>query len=396
MDLKQKALELHLKSQGKIAMVSKVPLDGKEALSLAYSPGVAEPCKEIARDKENAYLYTSKSNTIAMISDGSAVLGLGDIGALASLPVLEGKAILLKHFANVDTYPVCIDTKDTETIIQTIKLIAPTYGAINLEDISAPRCVEIERRLIDELDIPVFHDDQHGTAIVVTAGIINSCRLLKKSITELTVALSGTGAAGSSVARMLKKVGVKTIYGYNIEGVVSKDKYDSYDFLLKELLDQGILDSKVDHDNTLASIIKDADVFIGVSAANLVSAEMVKSMKKDAIIFAMANPIPEVMPDVALNAGARIVGTGRSDFPNQVNNLLAFPGLFRGALDAKATKINEEMKLAAAYALAGIISDDELTEDYIIPSPFDDRVVKVVSQAVNEMAHHTNVIRRKK
>lgn len=310
------------------------------------------------------------------------------------MPVMEGKALLLKKFADIDAIAIVLDTQDSEEIIKTVKYLAPTFGAINLEDISAPKCVEIERRLINELNIPIFHDDQHGTAIVVTAALINAAKLVKKEIKDLTVAISGTGAAGSSIMRMLKRLGVKTIYGYNSKGVVDIKNYDKYNFLIKELLDDGVISTPVNHDNTLKSIMVDADVFIGVSAPNLVDKEMVSLMNKDSIIFALANPLPEILPDEAKLGGARVIGTGRSDFPNQINNLLAFPGIFKGALMAKATKITEEMKLEAAYAIASLINDDELSEDYIVPSTFDDRVVKAVSEAVRKVAIESNVIRK--
>lgn len=391
MDLKERALELHKVHQGKLEMKSKVKIENQEDLALAYTPGVAYACKEIEKDESLAYTYTSKSNMVAVITDGSAVLGLGNIGPYAAIPVMEGKSILLKELANVDSFPICLKTQDVEEIIKTVKYLEPTLGAINLEDISAPRCVEIERRLIKEMNIPVFHDDQHGTSIIVASAFLNIERLTKRPLKDMTVVLSGTGAAGSMVARMLKKIGVGKIYAYNITGVVDKKKYDSYDFLIKELIDEGIFDTKEQHDNTLASILKGADAFVGVSAPNLVSKEMVKSMAKDPIVFAMANPTPEISYDDAKEAGAYIVGSGRSDYPNQINNVLAFPGIFRGALDVRATKINEEMKLAAAKAIAYIIKDDELKPDYIVPSAFDKRVVKEVSKAVAKAAIDTNV-----
>lgn len=383
MDVKKASLDLHKKHKGKIEVISKVSVKSKEDLSLAYSPGVAEPCLEIQKNPLTAYDYTSKGNMVAIVTDGSAVLGLGNIGAEASLPVMEGKAILLKEFAKVDAFPICLDTQNADEIIETVKRIAPGFGGINLEDISAPKCVKIERELQKALNIPVFHDDQHGTAIVTLAALMNSCRLTGRSLSELKVVLSGTGAAGSSIARMLKGAGVKTIYAFNKEGVVQSEKYDDYDFLLKELIDEAIIkaDPPVKHDS-LKDLMKNADVFIGVSVGNIVNADMVASMNPDPIIFAMANPTPEIMPDEAKKAGAKIVGTGRSDYPNQINNVLAFPGLFRGALDAKASTINEAMKIAASKAIATLIKDDELNEDYVIPSPFDERVVAVVSSAV--------------
>lgn len=393
MSVYEDSLKLHEEAKGKIEIKSKVTVTNPGELSLAYTPGVAEPCRKIKENQENVYKYTSKGNIVAVISDGSAVLGLGNIGPYAAIPVMEGKSILLKEFANVDSIPLCLDTQDTEEIIRTCKILAPSLGGINLEDISAPRCVEIERRLIEELDIPVMHDDQHGTAIVVSAALINCARLTKKKLSDLTVVISGTGAAGSSIARMIKRLGVKTLYGYNKDGVVDKKNYDSYDFLIKELLDNNIIDTKENHNNTLASLLEGANVFIGVSAPNLVTANMVKTMV-DPMIFAMANPTPEITPEEAKKGGAIIIGTGRSDYPNQINNLLAFPGIFRGALDAKATKITEEMKTAASYAIAYLIKDEELSYDYIVPSPFDKRVVDAVSTAIKNKAIETNMIRK--
>lgn len=381
-NLKQRSLELHEENKGKISVISKIKVENADDLSLAYSPGVAEPCREIQKDQENIYKYTSKGNLVAVISDGSAVLGLGDIGPHAGLPVMEGKCILFKEFAGVDAFPIMLDTNDPEEIIDIIKKISISFGGINLEDIKAPKCVTIERRLKKELDIPVFHDDQHGTAIVTTAALINSCRLTGKKIEDLEVVLSGTGAAGSSIAIMLHNLGIKKIYGFNSKGALSYNKIDKYSFLEKELLDNNIILSLEEHDTSLAELIKDKDVFIGVSVKDLVTEEMVRSMNKDPFIFAMANPDPEIMPELAIKGGAFIVGTGRSDYPNQINNVLAFPGLFRGALDARAKNITENMKLEAAKAIASIIKDDELSQEYIIPSPFDKRVVEVVSEAV--------------
>lgn len=383
MSVGKKSLELHELNRGKIEICSKVSVKNAEELSLAYSPGVAEPCKKIAENKEDVYKYTSKGNMVAVITDGSAVLGLGNIGPEAALPVMEGKSILFKEFANVDSYPVCVNSQDVEEIIKFCKLIAPGLGGINLEDISAPRCVEIERRLIEELDIPVFHDDQHGTAIVTTAALINSAKLTNKRIEEMQITLSGTGAAGSSIAKMLKKLGVKKLYAYNKDGVVTRKKYNSYDFLVKELIDDNVIDEPEFYKNgTLDEIVRGSDVFVGVSVSNILTKEMVKTMNKDAIIFAMANPSPEILPEAAKEAGARVVGTGRSDYPNQVNNVLAFPGLFRGALDARAPKITENMKFAAAKAIAELIKIEELNDDYVIPNPFDKRVAQAVAQAV--------------
>jgi len=395
MSVYEKSLKLHMENKGKIQVISKVNVKTPEDLSLAYSPGVAEPCKKIAENKSDVYKYTAKGNMVAVITDGTAVLGLGDIGPEAALPVMEGKAILFKEFGGVNAFPICLDTKDTEEIIRTCKILAPSFGGINLEDIAAPKCVEIERRLIEELDIPVFHDDQHGTAIVVAAAVINSCKLLKKNLCDLKVAMTGTGSAGSSIARMLKGLGVKRIYAYNLDGVVTKEKYDKYDFLVKELLDQKIIDSPENfEEDSVATVIKGADVFVGVSAPGMVTKDMVRSMNTDPIIFAMANPTPEIMPEDALEAGAVIVGTGRSDYPNQVNNVLAFPGLFKGALEAGATVINEEMKIAAAYGIANVLEEGELRADYIIPSPFDERVAEVVAKTVKKIAIENNLIRK--
>lgn len=394
MSLKEDALKLHKENHGKLEIKSKVKIENQQDLSLAYTPGVAYVCKEIEANKDLAYDYTSKANMVAVITDGSAVLGLGNIGPYGAIPVMEGKSILLKELAGVDSIPLCLKTQNVEEIIQICKALEPTLGAINLEDISAPRCVTIERRLIEEMDIPVFHDDQHGTSIIVASAFLNIARLTKRNLKDMTVVLSGTGAAGSMVAKMLKKIGVGKIYAYNINGVVDKNKYDSYDFLIKELIDENVFDTPLNHDNTLASIMKNADAFVGVSAPNLVSKEMVMSMNDKPIIFAMANPNPEITYDDAKEAGAYIVGSGRSDYPNQINNVLAFPGIFKGALAVRAKKINEEMKLAAAYALSSIIKDEELAPDYIVPSAFDKRVVEVVSKAVMEAAIKTGVARK--
>lgn len=391
MNLKDEALKLHKENKGKLAVVSKIKIENQADLSLAYTPGVAYACKEIEANKNDVYEYTSKGNMVAVITDGSAVLGLGNIGPYAAIPVMEGKSILLKELAGVDSIPLCLDTQDAEEIIKTCKILAPTLGAINLEDISAPRCVTIERRLIEEMDIPVFHDDQHGTSIIVAAAFLNIARLTKRKLSDMRVVISGTGAAGSMVAKMLKRIGIKEINAFNLQGVVDKAKYDKYDFLVQELIDEGTYTSPLNHDNTLASILKDADAFIGVSAPNLVSKDMVKSMNNKPIIFALANPNPEIPYQDAKDAGAFIVGSGRSDNPNQINNVLAFPGIFKGALSVRASKINEEMKLAAAHAIANIISDDELSPDYIVPTAFDKRVVPAVAKAVAEAAIKTNV-----
>lgn len=394
-NLVKRSLELHEKAKGKISVESKVSVKTKDDLSLAYSPGVAEPCKEIQKDQNNVYKYTSKGNMIAVVSDGSAVLGLGNIGPYAGLPVMEGKAILFKEFANVDAFPIMLNTQDPDEIIEIVKNISPTFGGINLEDIQAPKCVYIERRLKKELDIPVFHDDQHGTAIVTLAALINACKLTGRTLQDLKIVISGTGAAGSSIARLLHEIGIKEICGYNRSGVVLDSKYNSYSFLEQELLDEKVYTSPVNlKEDTLTELMKNKDVFIGVSAKGLVTKEMVQSMNKDPFIFAMANPDPEIPYEEAKSAGAYIIGTGRSDYPNQINNVLAFPGLFRGALDAKSTQITESMKLVSAKAIASIIEDTELTQDYIIPSPFDKRVVERVSEAVYNEALRLNLNRK--
>ena len=388
----EKSLKLHEENRGKIEIKSKVAVTNQEELSLAYSPGVAEPCRVIQKDKNEAYRYTNKGNLVPIVTDGSAVLGLGNIGPEAALPVMEGKSILIKQFGNVDAFPICLDTQDTEEIIKICKLIAPGVGGILLEDISAPRCVEIERRLKKELDIPVFHDDQHGTAIVTIAALLNACRLTGKNITDLNAVVSGAGAAGSSIIRMLHDIKANDIIALNSKGIIHKSKADLYNDLTKELLE---ITNKNNKTGGIADALVGADVFIGVSLAGLVTKEMVQTMNKNPFIFAMANPTPEIMPEDAIAAGAYIVGTGRSDYPNQVNNVLAFPGLFRGALDCRATTINEEMKLAAAKAIAFLIDDKELKQDYIIPSPFDNRVAKAVSKSVIQAAINTNVARIK-
>lgn len=389
-DIYQEALKLHKQSKGKLEIKLKVALEKSEDLSLAYTPGVAEPCRVIAKNKDEAYTYTWKQNSVAVVTDGTAVLGLGDIGPEAALPVMEGKAILFKKFGNVDAIPICLDTKDPKEIIQIVKAIAPTFGGINLEDISAPRCVEIERTLIQELDIPVFHDDQHGTAIVVIAGLINALKVVKKDLKDITVVVSGTGAAGSSIIKMINTLGVKEIYGFNKLGIVIKEDYDQYDFLTQELTK--ITNSQMKR-ITMSEALKETDVFIGVSAPNILTKEMVKEMKADAIVFAMANPEPEIKYIDAIEAGVAVMGTGRSDYPNQINNVLAFPGLFRGALDVRAKKITEEMKLAAAYGLASLVSDDELSSTYVIPNALDPRVAKVVALAVSKKAKEQGIAR---
>ena len=390
MSVFDESLKLHEKNKGKIEVISKVKEENKEDLSLAYSPGVAEPCKRIAENKENVYKYTSKGNMIAVVTDGSAVLGLGNIGPEAALPVMEGKAILFKEFAGVDAFPICLDTQDTEEIIRTVKLLAPGLGGINLEDISAPRCIEIESRLKKELDIPVFHDDQHGTAIVVTAGLINAYRFLGKNLKDARVVVNGAGAAGSSICKMIKELGVSDIIAVDKTGILNRDDIKDYNELHKELAGITNINNKK---GTLTDALEGSDIFIGVSAGNILKKDMVKKMNKDAVIFAMANPVPEIMPEDALEAGAVIVGTGRSDYPNQINNVLAFPGLFKGALEAKSKKITEDMKIEAAKAIAYILNDDDLRKDYIIPDVFDKRVVESVAEAVKKVAVNSGICR---
>lgn len=393
----KKSLEMHAKYKGKWELKSKVPLDNLEDLSLYYSPGVAEPCKEIAKDVNLSYKYTNRGNTIAIVSDGTAVLGLGDIGPEAGLPVMEGKALLYKKFANIDCFPICIGTKEPKEIIEFCKWISPSVAAIHLEDISAPRCIEIETTLQKELNMPVFHDDQHGTGIVVSAGIINACKVVNKKLDEITVVVSGTGAAGSGIIKKLYSLGIRKIRAFNKEGVLHKDNPNiiNYDFLSKELVENYVGDKDyVYKEGTLAEIMQGADVFVGVSVAKLLTPDMIKSMARDPIVFALANPSPEIMPDIAKAAGARIIGTGRSDCPNQINNVSAFPGLLKGALDANATVMNEEMITAAVYAIAESIPDNELREDNIIPSLFDINVTNNVAARVCETAIKMGVIRK--
>lgn len=378
MDNKEKALLCHKEWNGKLETVAKSKVKTREDLAIAYTPGVAEPCKVIAEDKTAAYTYTWKANTVAVVSDGSAVLGLGNIGPYAAMPVMEGKCVLFKEFGNVNAVPICLDTQDTEEIIQAVKNIAPGFGGINLEDISAPRCFEIEERLKEMLDIPVFHDDQHGTAIVVLAGIINGLRVTGKKKEDCRVVVNGAGSAGVAITKLLLTYGFKHVTMCDREGIIGKD-YPNLNWMQKKMTEVTNLENA---SGTLADALRGADIFVGVSAPNIVTSEMVSSMNKDAILFAMANPVPEIMPDVAKAAGAKVVGTGRSDFPNQVNNVIAFPGIFRGALEAHATQITEEMKLAAAEALAALVSDEELNEDFIMPEAFDPRVAEVVSEAV--------------
>lgn len=378
MDMREKALLAHKNWNGKLETIAKSKVNSREDLSIAYTPGVAEPCKEIAADVSKAYTYTWKSNTVAVVSDGSAVLGLGNIGAHAAMPVMEGKCVLFKEFGGVNAVPICLDTQDTEEIIAAVKYIAPGFGGINLEDISAPRCFEIEERLKEILDIPVFHDDQHGTAIVVLTGVINALRITGKKKEDCRVVVNGAGSAGVAITKLLLRYGFTNILMCDKEGIIGKD-YPNLNWMQKKMTEVTNLSNET---GTLSDALVNADIFVGVSAPNIVTAEMVASMNKDAILFAMANPVPEILPDVAKAAGARIVGTGRSDFPNQVNNVIAFPGIFKGALEGRATQITEEMKLAAAEALAALVSDDELNEDFIMPEAFDPRVAEVVSQAV--------------
>ena len=374
----EKALRLHEEWNGKFETTPKMKIQTREDLALAYTPGVAEPCKVIAKDKEAAYKYTIKANTIAVVSDGSAVLGLGNIGAHAAMPVMEGKAVLFKEFGNVNAVPVCLDTQDTEEIIKTVVNIAPAFGGINLEDISAPRCFEIETRLKELLDIPVFHDDQHGTAIVVLAGIINGLKVTGKTKEDCQVVVNGAGSAGVAITKLLLTYGFKHVTMCDRSGILSKAS-EGLNWMQQSMMEVTNLENKT---GSLADALRGADIFVGVSAPNIVTADMVKTMNKDAIIFAMANPVPEIMPDVAKAAGARVVGTGRSDFPNQVNNVIAFPGIFKGALEGRARQITEDMKLAAALAIANLVPDDEVSDVNILPEAFDPRVADVVSKAV--------------
>lgn len=378
MTTNEKALKLHEEWNGKLTTEPKCTIASREDLALAYTPGVAEPCKVIAEDKEAAYKYTIKSNTIAVVSDGSAVLGLGNIGPYAAMPVMEGKAVLFKSFGDVNAFPICLDTQDTEEIIKTVVNIAPAFGGINLEDISAPRCFEIETRLKELLDIPVFHDDQHGTAIVVLAGIINGLKITGKSKENCKVVINGAGSAGIAITKLLLTYGFKNVIMCDINGIIN-DESPNLNWMQKSMLDVTNLDRL---SGTLKDALVGADIFVGVSAPNIVSAEMVASMNKDSIIFAMANPVPEIMPDVAKAAGARIVGTGRSDFPNQVNNVIAFPGIFKGALEGRASQITEDMKLAAAHAIANLVPDDKLCDEFILPEAFDPDVKDAVAKAV--------------
>ncbi len=392
MDIRQESLKKHYEWKGKIEVVSRVEVSGREDLSLAYTPGVAEPCMAIHTDIDKSYELTRRSNLVAVVTDGTAVLGLGDIGPEAGMPVMEGKCALFKEFADVDAFPLCIRSKDVDEIVRTVYLLSGSFGGINLEDISAPRCFEIERRLKEICDIPVFHDDQHGTAIVVAAALINALKIVKKDIDKVRVVINGAGSAGCAIGRHLLNMGVKTLTMVDRFGIISRDDttLNSAHAEIAQLTNAECLHG------TLADAMRGADVFIGVSAPNIVSEDMVRSMAHDAIVFPMANPTPEIMPDKALAAGARIVGTGRSDFPNQINNVLAFPGIFRGALDCRASSINEEMKVATSYALASLIPENELREDNIIAPALDKRVAKVVAEAVIHAAYETGVARKEK
>jgi malate dehydrogenase (oxaloacetate-decarboxylating) len=389
MNYSEMALKVHEEKKGKLEIASKVDLKDRHDLSIAYTPGVAEPCRKIAENKDAVYKYTAKGNLVAVVSDGTAVLGLGDIGPEAAMPVMEGKAVLFKAFADVDAFPICIDTKDVDEIVDLVKKLAPTFGGINLEDISAPRCIEIEKRLKEELDIPVFHDDQHGTAIVTVAGLINSLKFVKKEWKDVSIVVNGPGAAGSAITKMLIAMGAGEIIVCGREGILSKGDKDN-NWLMEKLAE---LTNPKEKKGKLKDALIGADIFIGVSAPDIVTKEMIASMNDKAIVFAMANPIPEIMPDIAREAGAAVVGSGRSDFANQVNNVLAFPGIFRGALDVRACDINEEMKIAAAEAIAGIIAVEEITSDYVIPNPLDGRIVDRVSNAVAEAARKSGVAR---
>ena len=380
MSIDEKAVFLHKQWNGKIKTCAKAPVKSREDLAIAYTPGVAAPCRIIAEDKEAVYTYTLKANTVAVVSDGSAVLGLGNIGPEAAMPVMEGKCVLFKEFGDINAFPICLSTQDPDEIVAAVKAIAPTFGGINLEDISAPRCFEIEERLKKELNIPVFHDDQHGTAIVVLAGIINGLKVVGKDKEDCRVVLNGAGSAGIAITKLLLRYGFKHVTMCDREGIIGKD-YPNLNWMQKEMTEVTNLENKK---GSLADALIGADIFVGVSAPNIVSAEMVASMNRDAIIFAMANPTPEIMPDVAKAAGAKVVGTGLSDFPNQVNNVVAFPGIFKGALEGRATQITEDMKLAAANALANLVDPDQLNEDFILPEAFDPRVAQVVSQAVKD------------
>lgn len=390
MDIREQSLEKHYQWNGKIEVISRVPINTKEDLSLAYTPGVAEPCLEIQKDYNKSFELTRRSNLVAVITDGTAVLGLGDIGPEAGMPVMEGKCALFKEFAGVDAFPICLRTKDVDELVRSIYLISGSFGGINLEDISAPRCFEIEKKLKEICDIPVFHDDQHGTAIVVAAALINGLKVVKKDMGTVKVVINGTGSAGIAIGNHLLNLGVKNLTMVDRFGII----YEGMEELNSAQAQMAKVTNLSHQQGSLADAMKDADVFVGVSAPNVVSSDMVKSMAPDSVVFAMANPTPEIMPDLAKAAGARVIGTGRSDFPNQINNVLAFPGIFRGTLDCRASVINEEMKVATSYAIASLISDEELNEEYIIPSALDKRVAKVVAAAVVEAAKKTGVARK--
>ena len=388
--LRNDALHIHRKHQGKLTIQSKIPVKNENDLSLAYSPGVAEPCKEIYERPEKVYDYTMKGNMVAVVTDGSAVLGLGNIGPKAALPVMEGKSVLFKSFAGVDSFPICLNTNDVDEIIQTVKLLEPTFGGINLEDIAAPNCFKIEERLKREMNIPIFHDDQHGTAIVTVAGLLNALKLVDKTLATIKVVINGAGAAGIAIIKLLQSCGVQNIVLSDSKGAIYEGRREGMNEIKEEIAKTTNLDHKK---GSLETIIEGADVFIGVSIGNILTESMIKSMNDDPIIFAMANPDPEVLPDLAKRAGARVIGTGRSDYPNQVNNVLAFPGIFRGALDVRATRINDQMKIAAAQAIAELISPSDLNEDYVIPGPFDPRVAPAVAASVAQVAIETGVAR---
>lgn len=391
MNVNEMSLKVHEEKNGKVEVVSKVSVKNREELSIAYTPGVAEPCRRIHENKDDVYKYTSKGNLVAVVSDGTAVLGLGDIGPEAAMPVMEGKSILFKEFAGIDAFPICLNTKDVDEIVRTVKNIAPTFGGINLEDISAPRCFEIERRLKEEIDIPVFHDDQHGTAIVVSAGLRNALKLVGKNLQNAKIVINGAGSAGISICKLLLSQGARNIVMCDKNGAL----VEGAQWMNEAQREMAMVTNREKEVGTIKDIINGKDVFIGVSGPNVLDANMVRTMNKDAIIFAMANPIPEIMPEEAKKGGARVVATGRSDFPNQINNVLVFPGIFRGALDARATDITDDMKIAAANAIASIVSDEELNEEYIIPDPFDKRVVKKVASEVARVARENGVARAK-
>lgn len=389
MSVREAALKLHEENRGKLEVTGKVSVTNRTELSIAYTPGVAEPCREIHKNPEDAYRYTIKGNLVAVVTDGSAVLGLGDIGPMAAMPVMEGKALLFKAFADIDAVPICLDTQDVDEIVRTVQLLAPTFGGVNLEDIGAPRCFEVERRLKSLIDIPVFHDDQHGTAIVVLAGLLNALRVTGKNLQQVQIVVNGAGSAGIAVARLLLDAGAQHLLlcdraGIILPGLAANNPAQE---------EMAVITNPAGRSGSLADALSGADVFIGVSAGGIVDRKMVSAMAADSIVFAMANPVPEILPDEALAGGVRIMGTGRSDFPNQINNVLAFPGIFRGALDVRASDVNETMKLAAARAIASVISPDELREDYIIPDPFDQRVVPAVAKAVAEAARNSGIAR---